>query len=46
MGAIFGKTKKTAPSRITEQDKAVLVNIVLAIVRLHLLLRSLFTFYT
>lgn len=28
MGAIFGKTKKTAPSRITEQDKAVLVNII------------------
>lgn len=26
MGAIFGKSKKTAPSRITEQDKAVLVN--------------------
>lgn len=33
MGAIFGKTKKTAPSRITEQDKAVLVNILLVFVR-------------
>lgn len=25
MGGIFGKTKKTAPSRVTEHDKVVLV---------------------
>lgn len=26
MGGIFGKTKKQAPSRVTEQDRAVLVS--------------------
>lgn len=28
MGGIFGKTKKTAPSRITDHDKVILVSMI------------------